>query len=257
MANTPKKPTGRRIRSVEIAFTILDAVRNHDGIGVTELADELGHSKSTIHSHLQTLESQEVIVRHGDGYRLSLQVLDMANDVRDQIANYDVIVDEVDELATETGEIAQFGLEEHGNVSYLYKAMGNRAVETASRAGGKQPMYSTSLGKAILAFLPTDRRESIIDDAAFASKTPNTITDASRLYEELEEISERGYATDDEENIEGLRCVAAPVRNEQTVLGAISITGPASRITDDYLHGELAESVQRAANVIELNTKFS
>ena len=257
MANAPDERTGRRIQSVEIAFTVLDAVRKNDQPNVTELADELGHSKSTIHSHLQTLESQEIIVRGDGGYRLSLQVLDMANDVRNQVANYDVITDAVDELASETGEIAQFGLEEHGQVSYLYKAMGNQAVETASRAGGKQPMYSTSLGKAILAFLPSDRREAIVSDASFEAKTPKTITDATGLYEELDAIAEQGYAIDDEENIEGLRCVAAPVRDGKSVLGAISVTGPASRITDDYLHGELAESVQRAANVIELNTKFS
>ncbi|ELY63183.1 transcriptional regulator, IclR family protein [Natrinema versiforme JCM 10478] len=224
---------------------------------MTELADELGHSKSTIHSHLQTLESEEIIVREEDGYRLSLQVLDMANDVRDQIANYDVIVDAVDELANETGEIAQFGIEEHGHVSYLYKARGNQAVETASRAGGKQPMYSTSLGKALLAFLPSDRQEEIVSKAAFEQRGPKTITDRAGLYEELEATAERGYAIDDEENIEGLRCVAAPVRNGTSVVGAVSVTGPASRIADDDFHGELAESVQRAANVIELNTKFS
>ncbi|WP_226042858.1 IclR family transcriptional regulator [Natrinema sp. DC36] len=257
MTKTSNESTGRRIRSVEIAFKILDTVRKNDQISVTELAETLGHSKSTIHSHLRTLESQEIIVRSGNGYRLSLQVLDMANDVRDQVANYDVIVNEVDELANETKEISQFGLEEHMKVSYLYKARGNQAVETASRAGGKQPMYSTSLGKAILAFLPADRREAIVDNTTFTRKTATTITDPGGLYEELDRITERGYAIDDEENIEGLRCVAAPVKSEKTVLGAISVTGPASRITDDYLHGELAESVQRAANVIELNTKFS
>ncbi|WP_247004262.1 IclR family transcriptional regulator [Halosolutus gelatinilyticus] len=257
MAHTPDKRPGRRIQSVEIAFSILDAVRKNDQRNVTELADELGHSKSTIHSHLRTLESQEIIVRHGDGYRLSLQVLDMANDVRNQIGNYEVIVDEVDKLSTETGEIAQFGLEEHGKVSYLYKAMGNQAVETASRAGGKQPIYSTSLGKAIAAFLPADRQETIVDAAAFEPKTPKTITDPGSFYEELTTIAERGYAIDDEENIEGLRCVAAPVRNGKSVLGAVSITGPVSRIAEDDLHGEVAEGVQRAANVIELNTKFS
>ncbi|UHQ98480.1 IclR family transcriptional regulator (plasmid) [Natrinema zhouii] len=257
MVNTPHKRTGRRIQSVEISFTVLDAVRKNDRPSVTELANELGHSKSTIHSHLQTLESEEIIVREDDGYRLSLQVLDMGNDVRDQVANYDVIVDAVDELAEQTGEIAQFGLEEHGQVSYLYKAMGNQAVETASRVGGKQPMYSTSLGKTVLSFLPSDKQEEIISETTFERKTPKTITDQASLYEELEEIAERGYAIDDEENIEGLRCVAAPVRNGASVVGAVSVTGPASRITDDYLHGELAESVQRAANVIELNTKFS
>ncbi|WP_323174317.1 IclR family transcriptional regulator [Natrialba sp. PRR66] len=257
MASTPNERTGRRIQSVEIAFTILDAIRANEATSVTELADELGHSKSTIHSHLRTLESQEIIVRQDDGYRLSLQLLDMANDVREQVANYEVIVDEVDKLASETGEIAHFGLEEHGKVAYLYKAMGTQAVETVSRPGGKQPMHSTSLGKAILAFLPADRRREILDHVSFAPKTPKTITDPERLSNELAAITDQGYAIDDEENIEGLRCVAAPVKNENTVLGAVSVSGPVSRSTDEVLHGELAESVQRTANVIELNTKFS
>lgn len=257
MTNTPDERPGRRIQSVEIAFNILEIVRKQNQISMTELADKLDHSKSTIHSHLRTLEDQEVIVRKENGYRLSLRILDMATDVHNQIGNYDVIVNEVDALAEETDEIAQFGLEEHGQVSYLYKAMGNSAVETASRAGVKQPIYSTSLGKAILAYLPDDRTEEIVSATKFNAKTSKTITTPRDLHSKLEEIADRGYAIDDEENIDGLRCVAAPVKNNEMVLGAISVTGPASRITDDRLHGELADNVQRAANVIELNTKFS
>ncbi|PSQ05486.1 IclR family transcriptional regulator, partial [Halobacteriales archaeon QS_5_68_33] len=66
-----------------------------------------------------------------------------------------------------------------------------------------------------------------------------------------------GYGIDNEENIEGLRCVAAPVRTDDGVLGAISMSGPSSRFTEERLHGELSDYVQRSANVIELNTKFS
>lgn len=248
---------GRTIQSVKIAFNVIDVLQKRDRIGVTELADELDHSKSTIHSHLRTLEERKMIVRDGDGYRLSLRVLDMAEDVRDTVGNYDVIKNEVEELANETGEIAQFGLEEHGEVAYLYKATGDMAVETASRVGMRQPMYSTSLGKTMLAYLPSDRTEEIIQSMEFEPKTPMTKKNPEELYENLEVIRERGYAIDDEENIEGLRCVAAPVTNGETVLGAISITGPSKRVTGDRLHGELADTVQRAANIIELNTKFS
>jgi len=134
---------------VEIAFNIIDVLQKKGGAGVTELAEELDHSKSTIHSHLRTLEDREILVREGDGYRLSLRILDMVTQVRDQVGNYDVIKSEVDMLAEETGEIAQFGTEEHGKVSYLYKTTGERGVETASRVGTQQLMHSTSLGKTI------------------------------------------------------------------------------------------------------------
>ncbi|WP_436924223.1 IclR family transcriptional regulator [Halosimplex amylolyticum] len=257
MANAARGDRGRTIRSVEIAFNIIDVLQEKGGAGVTELAEELDHSKSTIHSHLRTLEDREILVREGDGYRLSLRILDMATHVRDQVGNYDVIRSEVDTLAEETGEIAQFGIEEHGKVSYLYKTTGERGVETASRVGTQQPMYSTSLGKTILAYLPEDRTEEIVQAQAYEALTPMTITSAEELYEDLEAIRERGYGIDDEENFEGLRCVAAPVKNEETVLGAVSITGPSSRFTVDRIHDELSDQVQRAANVIELNTKFA
>lgn len=249
--------SGRTIRSVKIAFNIIDVLQERDDVGVTELASELGHSKSTIHSHLRTLEEREILVREGDSYRLSLRILDMATHVREQVGNHDVIQDEVESLAEETGEIAQFGIEEHGRISYLCKATGDRAVETASRIGTQQPIHSTSLGKTILAFLPAERREEIVESTELTRMTPKTITTREELYEELEATAERGYGIDDEENIEGLRCVSAPVKNGEKVLGAISVSGPSSRFTNDRFHDELSDYVRRAANVIELNTKFS
>ncbi|RRJ30101.1 IclR family transcriptional regulator [Halocatena pleomorpha] len=248
--------SGRRIRSVTIAFNIIEVLQERNHVGVTELADELDHSKSTIYSHLQTLRERSILVQEDNGYRLSLRLLDMANSVREQIGNYDVISSEVDKLAEETGEIAQFGIEEHGRTSYLYKATGEQAVETRSRVGIQQPMYSTSLGKTILAFMPSSRTEEIVESIEYTSFTSQTVTGPQELYAELDVIAKRGYGIDDEENIEGLRCVAAPVKREDTVLGAISITGPSSRFTDERIE-ELSEHVKRAANVIELNTKFS
>lgn len=257
MAKTADERPGRTIRSVKIAFNVIDVLQDRGRIGVTELASELGHSKSTIHSHLKTLEERKIIVREDDGYRLSLRILDMATHVREQVGNHDVITSEVDKLAAETGEIAQFGIEEHGEVAYLYKATGEQAVETRSRVGTQQPMYSTSLGKAILAFLPADRSDEIVQSSAYDAFTSQTVGGPEELYDKLDTVVERGYAIDDEENIEGLRCVAAPVKNDDTVLGAVSITGPSSRFTHERIHGELSDQVQRAANVIELNTKFS
>lgn len=257
MTRQAEENTGRTIQSVKIAFNIIDVIQERQNVGVTELSNELGHSKSTIHSHLQTLVDREIVVPKEDRYRLSLRILDMASHVRDQVGNYEVIEKEVEELATNTNEIAQFGIEEYGRVSYLCKSRGPKAVETASRIGTQQPMYATSLGKTILAHLPTERQEQIIADCSFERQTEKTITSPEELRDELETIVERGYGIDNEENIHGLRCVSAPVRSGDAVLGAISISGPTSRFTDDRLHNELADHVLRAANVIELNTRYS
>lgn len=257
MSNIPNENTGRTIRSVEITLNIIDILQSEGDVGVTMLAEELGHSKSTIHSHLHTLERNELIVADDDGYRLSLQILDMANQVRDQVGNYDVIKQEVDKLAKETEEIAQFGLEEHGKLIYLYKAVGEQSVETASKEGTQQPLYSTALGKTILACSPPKHVDEFLENTTLRPKTPNTITEEEEFRKEMDRIRERGYGLDDEENISGLRCVAAPVSDNQHVLGAVSITGPSSRFSIDYIHENLADHALSAANVIELNTKFA
>lgn len=251
-----KKSTGRRIRGVQITVSIIEFLQQEGTVGVTTIADELGLSKSTVHSHLQTLEDERIVVRSETGYRLSLKFLSIAQDVRDHVGNYEVIKNEVDDLAEKTSELAQFGIEEYGQVSYLYKASGKQAVTSASQVGTQQPIHSTALGKTILAHLPSGEREEIVDSIDFTKQAENTITTESKFREELETIMERGYGIDDEENIEGLRCIAAPVLNGSSVLGAISISGPSSRITDERLHDEFSEYVLRAANVIELNTKF-
>ncbi|MFA9517332.1 IclR family transcriptional regulator [Halopenitus sp. H-Gu1] len=248
--------TGRRIRGVRIAFSVVELLQREGTTGVTAIAEDLGHSKSTIHSHLQTLEDERIVVAEDDGYRLSLTFLAIARNVRDQIGNYDDIESEVTDLAAETGELVQFGIEEYEQVTYLCKASGEKAVETASRIGTRQPLHSTALGKTILAHRPEERRERIVGTIDLEERTEHTITDRDDFREGLETIADRGYGIDDEENIEGLRCIAAPVLNGSTVLGAISVSGPASRISDERLHDDLAERVQRAANVIELNTKF-
>ena len=247
----------RTIRGVNISYRILEAIQELDGAGVSEIASHLGHSKSTVHSHLATLEANEMIVKQGGRYRLGLKFLDFAGQVREQIGNYDIVRKELDSTAEKTGEVVQFGIEEHGWVKYLYKAGGERAVVTASKPGSQSPVHSTSLGKAILAFLPEERVEEIVDRRGLPEATPQTITDRNELADELVRTRERGYSLDDEENLEGIRCVAAPVRDGDDVLGAVSITGPSRRFTLDRLQNEFAEVVQETANVIELNTKYS
>lgn len=257
MTESENEHAGRRIRSVSITVDILEALQGRTDVRVTALAEELDHSKSTIHSHLQTLRDRRLVVREEEGYRLSLRFLDVATSVREQFGNHDVITEAADELAAETGEIVHFGIEEQGKVSYLCKSLGERAVETRSRVGTQQPLYSTSLGKAILSELSETKRAELIERIEFEAFTPNTIVEPEELYDELATIEDQEYAIDDEENIRGVRCVAAPVASEDQVYGAVSISGPSSRMTPDRLHGDLSDQVRHAANIIELNTKFS
>lgn len=252
------KQTRRTVEAVRTTCEILDILQSRGRAGVTEIADEVGMAKGAVHRHLTTLDECEYVVNDGGEYRLSLRYLDTANRVKELVGNYDVIADELQRLASETGEIAQFATEEHGWVTYVYKADTESDVQTASAAGKREYMHSTSLGKTMLARLSDERVDEILDQHGTPAKTAHTLTDRAALFDRLAEIRDRGYALDDEENIEGLCCVAMPVTDaDGAVLGAVSLSGPASRMTPDRIEDELVEALTRTTNVIEINTKFA
>ncbi|WP_101296941.1 IclR family transcriptional regulator [Halegenticoccus soli] len=252
--NGTEAGSGRTIRAVQISCDVLRALREMDGAGVTELADRLGLSKGTVHGHLNTLHRNEFVVKDGDDYRVSLQFVDFGEHAKENVKVYDVARKETEELAEKSGEFAQFMVEEHGWGVYLHKVNGANAVKTASYVGNRKHLHCTALGKAILSELPRERVDEIVEARGLPRQTENTITDREGLYDELERIRERGIAYDDEEVLQGLRCVAAPLTGyDGTLYGAISVSGPISRMKGERYREEVPEMVQSAANVIEIN----
>lgn len=247
----------RTVQSVQTTLDIIDILQTNQGARVTELADELGRSKGTVHSHLTTLLENEYVVKDGGEYRLSLRYLDLGEFVKERLGIFDVVKKELNDLAEDVSELAQFATIEHGYAVYLYKTGGPKAVQTASRVGHREYLHCISLGKAMLAYLPHEEVEAIVDRHGLPSYTDQTITSREELFEELDLIQEQGYAVDNEEKIEGLRCVAAPVKSSDgEVMSAVSISGPSSRMVGERFESELSSKVMRSANVIEINTKF-
>lgn len=249
--------SSRTVQAVRISLDIIDLLAERDGARITDLAEELEYSKGTIHGHLATLLENKYIIQKDDEYHLSLRYLTLARVAKDRVGVFDIVEDELDSLAEESGELAQFAVEEHGKAVYLYKSGGDNAVQTASSVGKQEYMHGISLGKAMLSKMPRSRVDEIIDEYGMPAFTAQTITDRGELYEELATIRERGYAFDHEERIDGLRCVAAPVRPNEGVLGAVSISGPSRRMEGKFYEEEVPEMVTRSANVIEINAKFA
>lgn len=244
----------RIVDSVETSCRILEALRQMHGAGVTELANHLDISKAGIHSHLATLEKNELVTRNGGTYRISLRFLDFGEFAKQNIDFYDVVNEEVQALAERTGEVAHFMVEEHGWGVYICKKRGSSGVQTASYIGDRKHLHCVGIGKAILASLPDERVDEIIDQRGLPKKTENTITTRDELFTQLEEIRERGVAFDNEEILEGLQCVAVPVSSQdQGLLGAISVAGPTSRMKGERFTEELPEIVTDTANVIQIN----
>jgi IclR family transcriptional regulator, acetate operon repressor len=165
---------------------------------------------------------------------------------------------EVDDIARETGELANLLVEEHGRGSYLYRARGDNAVQVDAYTWTRVHLHNTALGKAILTYLSEDRRKEILDIHGLPASTDRTITDRTTLYENLDDIRERGYAVDDEERLSELRCVAAPIlSNDDRVFGSISVVSPTNRLKGSRFTEEIPEKLLETVNVIELNVTYS
>lgn len=251
------EPAGRRLKTVETTVSILEGLEELDGAGVTELADHLGLSKAAVHNHLSTLAANHFVVQEETEYSLGLRFMAVGEYVKHQNALYQAGKNEVDELAERTGEYGHLMAEQYGRGYHVHKAQGAEAVAEAYHDLNLEKPYHlhhNAIGKAVLAFMPRERIDAVIDRYGLPEWTENTITDRDTLYEEIERTRERGYALNDEEEIKGLRAVGAPIQTtKRGLVGAVSVSGPVSRMKGEWFEAELPELVLQTANVIELN----
>ena len=246
------------VKAAKTSFEIINKIRELEGTGVSELASELDKPTSTIHDHLRTLESEEYLIKSDGDYYVGTRFLGIGEQARSRQKVYTIARQEVDELANETGEHTNLMIEEHGRGVFLYKSRGPDAVQLDTHAGMRVPLQTTAMGKSILAFRPREEVDEIIDRHGLPQITEKTITDREELCDELDEIAERGYAYDDEERVKGMRCVAAPITdNEGRAIAAMSVSGPKSRLRGKQFREEVPDLILSSANVIEVNLTYS
>lgn len=254
----PARPRPKRpVETLLVAFEILEFIKDRDGATLTEIAEHVGAAKSTIHRHLETLEFGEYVVRDDGTFHPSLLFLNYGAHAQNRLTGYELAQKKVDDLAAETDERAQFIVEEHGLSVYVYKAIGEQAVRTEPQLGDRSHMHAVSAGKAILAHLPPERIDYIVEQRGLPAVTENTITDESALYEKLERIRERGYAVNNEESMSGLRAIGAPIVTRSGVVGALSISGPVHRMKGEWFEGTLPDLLLGTVNELELNIEHA
>lgn len=250
---------GSAIRAVENTFKILEALLRLNGAGITELTKEVGLSKSTIHNHLQTLYEMEYVTKEGTTYRVGLSTLTLGGYARDHHKLYRVSWSTVNRLAEETDELALITALHRGQSMYLYQARGAEAVTTDSYVGIRLPLHCTATGKSILASMDPERAEHLLRETELRGFTENTILSIDSLLAELETIREQKIAFDDQERIMGMRGIAASITDRETgeVVGALSVTGPSSRLKNDRFREELPDLIRRNAEMIEVDYTYS
>lgn len=244
------------VKSARNTLRIVEAIRKLDGAGVTELARELDLNKSSVYNYLSTLEEDGYVYKDSDEYHVGLRFFEIGSYARHRSPLYTVAQPEIRRLAAETGERASLLAEEHGRGIYLCKEAGDQAVRVDAHVGSRVYLHNTALGKAILAHMPEEQVDAVIERHGLPQTTSNTIVDREELFANLAEVRDSGIAFDCEERVNGLQCVAVPIlRAEETICGAISVSGPATRMGDDQL-ADLQDCLNAAKNVIELNLSY-
>lgn len=261
MGNESEKSGPRTLSTPTMTLEVITTLKQLNGATVTEMADELECSKGGVYNHLATLRENDFIVKHENVYKLSPRFILIGEHARHDNILYQFGKDELDNLIGETGEYGQLITEEHGFAIVVYLARGEKAIGSDYPDHMKMKplhMHHLSAGKAIMSHLPRKRVDAIVDKHGLKRRTENTLTNREQLYEELEQIREQGYAYNDEEEVEGLRAVGAPVFGlDGDVLGALSLSGPKSRLHGDKFDTEIPEMVQETADIIEINIKMA
>ncbi len=245
-------PAGEAVQSVERAVALLELLgRAGRPLTAVELAAASSLPRPTVYRLLQTLATHGMISASDHRFAIGPRVLWLAGQRLEQIelraAGRPVLL----ELRDRTGETAHLGVLEQGQVVYIDKTEAPGPMRMASAIGKIMPAHSTALGKAMLAHLPAGEVAAVLDLWGLPRRTPRTITDRRRFAAELAAVRARGYAVDNVENEEGVRCVAAPIFDHAgRVAGAVSLSGSTRTITLARVRRSLGPLVRRAAERI-------
>lgn len=234
------------IQSVLKAFDILECLASTERpLSVREVAQQCSLSRPTAYRHLITLLTRDYVANSQDGghFQIGARALSLSKSFLDRLDLPELAKPDMRELSQVSKETVYLAVLDGTEMLYVGRVDSTQQVRMHCVIGTRNPLHCTALGKAVLAFLPGEERAALLDRIPLTAYTPNTITDRAALEENLELVRARGYAIDDMEIEEGIRCIGAPVFDHTGyVIAAISTSGPAFRFSLARLH-ELSEVV--------------
>ena len=224
------QPDRYNVRSVQRALRMLDVVASGppDGTSLTALAETLSISKSTALATARTLVGNGVLraVEPGPRYKLGMALIRLGDLAAQQSSVGEICLPVLRRASAETSMTARLALAEEGYPVCVERIDGPGGIRFQAPLGRREPPHATAAGKSVLAMLDLARVLEICEETQLTWLTPHTITGVDTLLAELATVRRRGFAVDDEEEIEGVFCVGAPFFGHGgTCAGAISVTG--------------------------------
>jgi IclR family KDG regulon transcriptional repressor len=239
------------VQSLGRAFSILEEVARHrEGIGLAELSKLVGLHNSTTFHLAKTMVSLGYMRQERDSkrYRVGRPLFALAASALDEIEMVNLATPILEDLSRESGESGHFAVRMGDSVIVIARTSGTGAFQLTDRVGVVRPAHCTALGKIILASLRPDQLKRFLERVELKPSTKMSVTEPTALLREIAEIRRSAIAFDDGEFNPEVRCVAVPVYNfTGEVVGAIGISGPIWRMTDEVLLSR-AKLVQTAAH---------
>lgn len=240
------------IQSIDKALDLLELLAEHGSLSLIELTERLEQPKSSTYRIVLTLENRGFISRSDeDGkYCLGYKQLMLTRNLLERNTLRMAALPEMRKLFDRYGDTVNLGVLLAGQVLYVEIIESTHPLRMTDSIGSRSPFHATAIGKSIASRMTEDAVRELASGYGLQPFTPNTIATEKELLAELGRIREQGYALDDEEIVEGARCVAAPVLDLQDrPVGAISLSGAMHRFKDERLP-EISEQVREAAMAV-------
>jgi DNA-binding IclR family transcriptional regulator len=235
--------------AVEKAFAVLELISHHrNGLRMTDVIEQLSLPKTSTFVLLRSLEKMGYLMADPDNcYRLTMRLFEIGMRAMNQVDIIAVARPYLDRLVEETGLTAHLASVESGDAVYLARRDAPGLVRFDTYVGKRTPAHLTAVGKAVLAHLSGDELDLLLPKLDFAAGTTRAVRSPDRLRVELAKIQKAGYAVEDGEEVEGVRCVAAPVlQHDGRVVASVGVIQLQTALSDDRLPAVAAELVRTA-----------
>jgi DNA-binding IclR family transcriptional regulator len=240
------------VQSVDRALAVLEILARDGHAGVSEIAEEMGIHKSTASRLLGALVTREMVHQNSERgkYQLGFGVLRLASSIPGRLSLVREARPVLESLAEQFKETVNLAVLRSNFAVNVDQAMGPSSLATYDWVGSLTPLHATSSGKVLLAALSVEERDRILKETGLQARTPRTITNRNKLEAQLLEVARQGYGLALEEFEIGLNSVSVPVHNHlATVIGAVSISGPAFRFDPEKEPGLLEAAKQAGVQI--------
>lgn len=241
------------VQSIVRAFEILESLAEEkEGLGVTEISKRVGFHKSTVHRLLNTMAEMGYIEQNQDtgAYRLGLKFIELCSLYLNNVELKTEAQPYLRDLSALTGQPVHLATLVDGEAVYIDKIEQYNNIRMYSAIGKRIPLHCTAVGKVLLSDKSPDHIRKLLGKDKLTSYTPNTLTELDQILEEINQVKKLGWAKDDEEHEEGIRCIAAPIYDyRKQIIAAVSTSGN-KNIISPHRDEEIAQYVIKAASDI-------